>query len=67
MLAEDAPIVDAVLEDVGLDLVRGALPGLPKRSSPPIAASLAARSMATQHISLDETYCCGFPRASQIP
>ena len=34
---------------------------------PRIPASFDARSSATQHISFEDTYCCGLPRASQIP
>jgi hypothetical protein len=44
-----------VFEDVGVDLVGGLLPRRPRSLSPRIAASFAARSMATQHMSLDET------------
>jgi hypothetical protein len=55
VLAQDAAIVDAVLEDVGLDLVRGALPGLSKPLVAPDRGQLGRAIQATQHISLDET------------
>ena len=35
--------------------------------SPRMSASFAARSIATQHISFEDTYCRGAPRASQMP
>ena len=55
VLAQHA-VLEAVLEDVLLDLVRGRAPGWRSSSgSPRMSASLAARSSATQHMSFEDT------------